>query len=250
MGLCLHLREDGIHIGGRGLHRRRNGVVRALTPRGDAHGHAVFQRVGAQVGVPGPHGDDDVHGRPGRVYPHDAVAAVYQWADIAGRKPVGTDDLQRGVHQLVDAVGQLDLGNLAAAMQPFHMVAQAEHVGFVLVGHLVAANALEHAGAVVQRMRQHMGRRLRPRHQLAVLPDVIDLGDVGQWNHPFLRLEKPSSRAQREQGPLYSNTLKRKSSSTKAAKPESSPQGQSEFEAAACHFYVGIIGIRATFTSE
>ena len=39
-------------------------------------------------------------------------------------------------HQLVDAVGQLDLGNLAAAMQPFHMVAQAEHVGFVLSGTL------------------------------------------------------------------------------------------------------------------
>ena len=79
----------------------------------------------------------------------------------------------------------LTVGFFGVILAPLHMIAQTEHERLVLIGHLVAANALEYARAIMQRVRQHMAGRLRPRHQLAVLPDVIDLGDVGHATIPF-----------------------------------------------------------------
>lgn len=141
------------------------------------------------------------------------------------------------------------------------MVAQAEHVGFVLVGHLVAANALEHAGAVVQRMRQHMGRRLRPRHQLAVLPDVIDLGDVGPMEPSLSQTRKALVACATRARAIVLQHAKAKEQFHEGGKTRVVPSGPKRVRSRSmpllrrnnwhpCHFYVGIIGIRATFQME
>ena len=45
------------------------------------------------------------------------------------------------------------------------------------LGRLVAADALEDAGAVVQRVGEDVDLGLGPGHELAVHPDLVDLGD-------------------------------------------------------------------------
>ena len=174
----FQLRQNGVHVGRRGLHRRRDGVVRTLTPRRHAHGHAVFERIGAQVGIPRPRGDGHVGGSAGGVDAHHAVAAVHERADVAGRQVVLADELDGGVAQLVNRVRQVDEGDFAAAMQALHVVAQTEDVALLRLRVLVAANALEHAGTVMQRVGQDMRGCLGPGDHLPVLPDVLHFGDV------------------------------------------------------------------------
>ena len=57
--------------------------------------------------------------------------------------------------------------------QALHVVGEAEHRG--AVRRLVAANALEDAGAVVQAVRADVDAGIRPVHQLAVHPDLLGL---------------------------------------------------------------------------
>jgi hypothetical protein len=59
--------------------------------------------------------------------------------------------------------------DVRGAEQAVGMVAQAEDGR--AVHRLVAADAFEHAHAVMQRVRQDVRRGLAPRHHLAVIPD-------------------------------------------------------------------------------
>ena len=63
-------------------------------------------------------------------------------------------------------------------MKALHVIAQAEDVAFLRRWVLIAANALEDAGTVMQRVGQHMRGGLCPRDEFAVFPDVVDFRDV------------------------------------------------------------------------
>ena len=188
----LELSQDRVHVGSGGFNRRRNGVVRTLAPRRHAHGHAVVERTVSQVGVPRPHGDSHVGGGAGGIDAHHAVAAVHDRTDVARRQVVLADKLDRRVAQFVHRVRQVDQRDLAAAMQALHMVAQTEDVALLRLGILVAADALEHAGAVMQRVGQDMRGSLGPGDHLPVLPDVIHFGDVCHVRIPSCMAPGPS----------------------------------------------------------
>ena len=58
-------------------------------------------------------------------------------------------------------------------VQPAHVVGEAEHRR--PPRGRVGADPLEHAGAVVQRVREHVDRRVVPVDELAVHPDLVGL---------------------------------------------------------------------------
>jgi hypothetical protein len=58
------------------------------------------------------------------------------------------------------------------AEQPLDVLAEPEDRGAAVVA-LVAADALEDAEAVVERVRQHVDARLLPAHERAVEPDPL-----------------------------------------------------------------------------
>ena len=60
---------------------------------------------------------------------------------------------------------------LARALEALHVLGEAEDRG--TVGGLVAADALEDAGAVVEGVRQDVYLRLVPVDELAVHPDLV-----------------------------------------------------------------------------
>ena len=49
-------------------------------------------------------------------------------------------------------------------------------------GSLVGPDPLEYAAAVVQGVGEHVDLGLMPRHELAVHPDRLDLGDRHSWD--------------------------------------------------------------------
>ena len=54
---------------------------------------------------------------------------------------------------------------------------------------VVAANALEHAGAVVQSMGRHVDRGVLPGNYLAVLPGEFALREKGHFRTPMSSLK-------------------------------------------------------------
>ena len=140
-------------------------------PGGDLRAHAVALALLAEVGAPLPAGDRDVDRRLERVQPHLPVAAVDDRTDVAGAQAVARDQLERRSAQLLGAVGHRHVVELGRAQQPVDVLGVAEHRRPELG--VVAAHAVEDAGAVVQAVREHVDLGVLPRDEVSVHPDEV-----------------------------------------------------------------------------
>ena len=166
-------REHRVQVDAGRLGGVRNRVRAHALPGRDLHADAVLQPLVAEVGAPGPAHDHDVDRVPGRGDAELAVAGERDRPQVALGQPVGADQLHaRGV-QLVDRVRQVHVQEIRRVVQPLEVVGQPED-GRALVG-LVAANALEDAGAVVEPVGADVNRCVGPVDELTVHPDLVGL---------------------------------------------------------------------------
>src|SRR5688572_27740222 len=166
----LVVREDRVHVGADRLRAAHRDVdVVAHVGRGlDAN--AALDRVGAEIGPPGPRRDRDVDADALRGDAHRLGAVEGDRPDVARVELVRPHDFLLRLDQRLLVVGDLHAVDMRRAEQPVGVLAQPEDRG--AVRRLVGAHALEHAHAVVQCMREHVGGRVAPGHELAVVPDV------------------------------------------------------------------------------
>ena len=159
-------------------------VGRDALPGGHAHIDAfVFGR--AEILAPFPGGDGHFDRRIDLRHHADfAVAAERDRAQVgAARQPVLRDHFAAGVVDLVFAERNVDAVDLGRVEQAARVVAQPEDRR--APRRLVGAHAFEHRRAVVQRMREHVHRRLFPGDQLAVEPDVLRCGYGHEGNSGY-----------------------------------------------------------------
>ena len=130
----------------------------------------VFAREARRL--PRPARYRDVHGCFDRVETHDAIAAERYWADVAGGQVVRADRVLHGLDHLVDRVPEVHEQHLRRALEALHMVGEPEDGR--AVGGLVAPDALENAGTVVECVGEYVDLSLVPVDQLAVHPDLVD----------------------------------------------------------------------------
>jgi hypothetical protein len=79
--------------------------------------------------------------------------------------------------QFVQGVRDVNHQDLATVEQALHVLAEAENRD--AVGRLVGADSFKRSGAVVQRVAQHVCRRLLPINEHAVHPDLLR----GRYGH-------------------------------------------------------------------
>ena len=134
----------------------------------------VLLAVLAEVGAPRPAHDHDVDRVRPRVDAELAVAVEGDRAEVATRRSPLTaiSSKQRGA-ELVDRVRELHVEELRRVVEALEVVVQPEDGGAALG--VVAADALEDAGAVVQAVRADVDPGVRPVHELAVHPDLLGL---------------------------------------------------------------------------
>ena len=110
--LGFDLGQDGVHVVAGGLGLAHQGVdVHAGEGAGlgaDAH----FQGFGAEVGAPGPHGDDGVDLVVAGVDAHFAITHEGQGTDVAFLHLVGLQGIQDALADLVDGVGNVQTQDL------------------------------------------------------------------------------------------------------------------------------------------
>src|SRR5579864_3196718 len=189
VGDGLHLDQLRVEVVARRLGHGRQGARGRPPPRRDAGVHAILERLVAEVPSPGPGGDHDLDRRAERVHSHGAEAAVDQRPDVARLEAVAADRVHDGVADLRDGERQVHAIDLGGERQPVQVLRQPEDGGDALPGRrvhgVVAADALEDPGAIMQRMGQDMDRGLLEIDQLAVLPDPADIGKgVGRGQRP------------------------------------------------------------------
>ena len=165
--LGLHADELRVHVVGAGLGQRGHGVGRQAVPAGDADVRAARAR---HVFAPGEVGDVDLHGAALGIDADFAVAAQRDGPDVARRHAVGLDHVDHAGAQLVEREGQRHAVNLGRVEQALHVLGQAKHRRPVRLP--VAANALKHAGAIVDHVAHHVNVGLLPGNQVAVVPDL------------------------------------------------------------------------------
>src|SRR6185437_7950919 len=151
-----------------GLGAGRDGVRREALPARHAGGDAVFQRLWPEVGAHRPRGHGHVDRRFGG-QAETAQAAPRDGAQVGSGETVLADDLAAGRGEFVARAWQCHVVDLRRVEQAVEVVGEAKDRCTVRRG--VAADAFEYRGAVVQRMRHHVGGGLGPRLDLAVLPD-------------------------------------------------------------------------------
>ncbi len=125
----------------------------------------------AEVGAPFPGRDSHVD-RVLRLRCQSDVAIATQGdrADIgAVAQFIGEHDFLAGGDQFVAFIGYRQPIDFCRIEKALHVVRQPEY--FRAVGRLVHADAFEYGRSVMQCMRQHVNRRLLPRHQAAIQPD-------------------------------------------------------------------------------
>ena len=91
--------------------------------------------------------------------------------------PFARDELVRRLAQLRDRVRDIHVEQPGRVVQPLQMVGEPEDGG--ALRRVVAANALEHARAVVKPVDADVNLRVRPVHELAVHPDLLGLLHLG-----------------------------------------------------------------------
>jgi hypothetical protein len=155
-----------------GLGVRDERLAADPTPGRDAGADAVGLALLAEVAAPLPGGQRDVDRRVEREQAHRAVAAVDQRADVAGALAVAADELEGRLAQLLRRVRDVHVVQRGGLEQPVDVLLVAEHRGALGLG-VVAADALEDPGAVVQPVGEHVDLRVLPRDELAVHPDEV-----------------------------------------------------------------------------
>jgi len=103
----------------------------------------------------------------------DERRARRERADVARGQLVLVDRDLDGLDQLIDRVAEVHEEHLGGALEALHVLRQAEHRG--AVGGRVAADALEYAGAVVERVGEYMDLGFGPGHEPAVHPDEFHI---------------------------------------------------------------------------
>ena len=169
----LLLGEDRVQVLARGLGVRDQAVGRDPAPGGDLGADAVLLALLAEVGAPGPDGDHHLDRRALRVEAHLAVAAEGERADVAAAQPVAADQLVGRLADLLGRVGQREVVELGRLGEPVQVLPVPEDRRAALG--LVAADALEDPGAVVEAVGEHVRRCLLPGEEFAVLPDQLGL---------------------------------------------------------------------------
>src|SRR3990170_7058216 len=171
----LDLGENAVEVLPGGLRRRRERVLRVPAPARDLDADALLERLLAEVGAPRPHRDEHVHGRAQRAEAHLAVPADRGRPDVAGVQSVRADDLLGRFRQRLLRVREIHVVKLRGAAKALQVLVKVPD-GRTL-RRLVGTDALEDAGAVVERMAEHVDLGVAPVHELTVHPDLVDLGD-------------------------------------------------------------------------
>src|SRR5919112_4124759 len=139
-------REGRVDVGARALGPCRYGIVRRAPPGGDADLQAGELHVVA-------HGDreDGELRLPRKVHP-DGLHRLERQRPYVGvhARGVATQDLQRGVAELVHAHGQVDVQQAAGLLEALVVLAQLEDLQRAPLLAPVRPDALEDARAVVQ----------------------------------------------------------------------------------------------------
>ena len=139
---------------------------------GDLGRDALLHALVAEVGAPLPRGDGDPGAVGGGAKAHRAVADEDERPEIGLCLTVGPQKVTRGLHDLVNRVGDLQQPHVGALEEPTDVLAVAEDVA-AAIGPLVAADALEHSEAVVERVGHDVDVGLVPGDKGAIHPDKI-----------------------------------------------------------------------------
>ena len=168
----LALGHDGVHVVPNDLALVEEGVGVDALEGGDLGGDALLHALVAEVGAPLPGGDGDPRAVGGRAKAHRAVADEDERPEVGLCLTIGAQKVTGGRHDLVDGVGDLQQPHVGALEEPADVLAMAEDVA-ASVGPLVAADALEHTEAVVERVGHDVDVGLVPGDQGAIHPDKI-----------------------------------------------------------------------------
>ena len=179
--LGFDLGQDGVHVVAGGLGLAHQGVdVHAGEGTGlDADAH--FQGFGAEIGAPGPGGDDGAHLVVAGVDAHFAVTHEGQGTDVAFLQLVGLQGVQDGLADLVDGVGNVQTQDLRGIEQALAVLLQAEDGGGA-VGTGIGADAFKNGAAVMQGMGENVNLGIGPGDHFAVKPD-----EIGRLHDTFLK---------------------------------------------------------------
>jgi len=146
-------------------------------PTGDAGVDAVFERAGAEVRAPGPAGEIDLDRAVEWHHAGGAVAAQNHRAQVTRVEPVLVDELTTRGDELVDGVLELHAVDAARVGEPLEVILEAEDRRAARRG--IAADALERRRSELKRMTEDVNLRVRPRHELAVVPNPVGRRDLG-----------------------------------------------------------------------
>ncbi len=104
--------------------------------------------------------------------PHGAVADEDERTDVALLEPVAAQAFENGLLQLLEGHGNVEQVDVRRLVEAAQVLRQPEHRR-AAVGGAVAADALEDAEPVVERVGEDVDAGLVPVHELAVEPDRL-----------------------------------------------------------------------------
>ena len=149
----------------------RDHVRRYALPGRNLGADPRAERLLAEVRAPRPRHQHGLDRIAARLHPELAEAVERDRADVALPKVAGAEQVVRRRPQLVDRVRQLHVDQPGRVVQALHVVGQPEDRG--PLRRVVAADPLEHAGAVVQTVGTYVDASVVPVDELAVHPDLL-----------------------------------------------------------------------------
>ena len=130
---------------------------------------AVFNGVLAEIGAPGPGGDDKVDGIVGGGDSEFSGAIEGEGTDIAGAEFVFADDCALGGGDLFGGGGQGHPDDAGGVHQPLGVVGQAKNGG--AIGGVIGAHAFKDAGSIMEPVREDVDFGVPPGDKRAVHPN-------------------------------------------------------------------------------
>ena len=176
---CLDLGKRRVDIVARCLRSRGHGVVVVASPRRDLHANTMVQGIFTEERGPRPTGNGDIDAARQGVESHLAVAVVSDRSHVATGQTCRCHRRLRRGDDLGDGVRDLHPHDVGAAVQPLDVLGQAEHRR--ALRRRIRADALEHAGAVVQRVSKDVNLGLVPIDEVSVHPDLRSGLDWHRW---------------------------------------------------------------------
>ena len=142
------------------------------TERRDLRTDAALEALVAEVAAPRPDDDRDANRVVARIEPHFAVADERERPDVALVEVVAPQALERGRLELGLLEGNLHQVDVGRLVEPAHVLAETEHRRPARVA-AVAADALEDAETVVERVGEDVDVGVGPGFELTVEPDRL-----------------------------------------------------------------------------